>query len=264
MSRYSIHLDLLLPRREGSSSLHHNTKSHVYPTMLRHRTSHNPQSPHLFSTSSPPSILTSLAMTLRQELSSWVSPTALHTSDPPTINAPAPSVPNTLAFPRTDRRGTVITFLRHCGCPFAEKTFLSLRATAERHPKIVFIAISHSDQTATDHWLEALSGPGSVQVIVDAKRDIYTKWGLGVSGWWHVLSPGSMWSVMKLGRGEGIWNRPTESGSRWQVAGSWAVDEEGVIRWGGPCGRADEVPDFGEVVRSMGDTVRIAKEVEKG
>ena len=186
-----------------------------------------------------------------QEISSWTSPIFIAISQPPSIPSPAPSIPEQLAFPRSDGRPTVVTFLRHCGCPFAEKTLLSLRSTAQQYPQISFIAISHSGRAATDHWLEALSGPGSVEVLVDEQREIYARWGLGVSDWWHVLSPSSMWSVWKLGRGEGIWNRPTESGSRWQRAGSWAVDGDGVVKWGGVFIRADEIPDFGQAVLAL-------------
>ena len=190
-------------------------------------------------------------MTFRQELSSWTSPTSVPTSSPPTISSPAPSAPELLSFPRSDHKATVVTFLRHCGCPFAEKTFLSLRTSAQQHPIISFVAISHSNRDATDHWLESLSGPGDIQVIVDEKREIYARWGLGVSGWWHVLNPGSLWNVYKIGRQEGIWNRPTESGSRWQRSGSWAVDEDGFVRWGWPSERADDIPDFGQAIAAL-------------
>lgn len=54
-----------------------------------------------------------------------------------------------------------------------------------------------------------------------------------------------------LGKGEGIWNRPTESGSRWQTAGSWAVDKGGVVRWGGMGGSSDDVMDLEEGVRAV-------------
>lgn len=62
---------------------------------------------------------------------------------------------------------------------------------------------------------------------------------------------GGLWSVWRLGRDEGIWNRPTESGSRWQRGGSWAVDGDGVVRWGGVSERADEVPSFLEAVEAL-------------
>ncbi|MCJ1450400.1 hypothetical protein MMC28_000731 [Mycoblastus sanguinarius] len=189
-------------------------------------------------------------MTLRQELSSWLSPSSLLLSPTPSIGSKAPPAPK-LQLPDTNGKPTILTFLRHCGCPFAEKTFLSLRAIASAHPSINYIAISHSSHASTKKWLEAIGGPGSVEVIVDEERIIFAHWGLGTSGWGHVLSPGGLWSVYKLGKEEGIWNRPTESGSRWQTAGSWAVDERGVVRWGAVAGRADEIPDFAEGMRAL-------------
>ena len=54
-----------------------------------------------------------------------------------------------------------------------------------------------------------------------------------------------------LGKGEGIWNRPTESGSRWQTSGSWGVDREGVVRWGGVAKAADDVPTFEGAVQVL-------------
>lgn len=149
----------------------------------------------------------------------------------------------------------MITFLRHCGCPFAEKAFLNLREIANKSHDIDFIAVSHSDESSTNTWLKSLpqsgSEPSNLRVIVDDKVEIYAAWGLGPSNYAHVLDPRSMYSVWKLGRNEGIWNRPTESGSRWQTAGSYAVDGDQIVRWGGPTQRADEIPDFARAVESL-------------
>ena len=57
-----------------------------------------------------------------------------------------------------------------------------------------------------------------------------------------------MWSVYRLGKEEGIWIRPTESGSRWQMSGAFGVDKKGVVRWGGRAQQADWIPDFREAV----------------
>lgn len=54
-----------------------------------------------------------------------------------------------------------------------------------------------------------------------------------------------------VGKEDKIWNRPTESGSRWQTAGSWAVDKEGVVRWGGVSKSSDDIPDFEEAVKAV-------------
>jgi hypothetical protein len=47
-------------------------------------------------------------------------------------------------------------------------------------------------------------------------------------------------------------NRNSESGSRWQIGGAFAVDADGVVRWSKPAASADEVPDFKEALRALG------------
>jgi hypothetical protein len=136
----------------------------------------------------------------------------------------------------------------------AEKTFLSLRALAPTHPDIRFIAISHSDQASTDRWLAALPEPSrntqvNLQIIVDAEREVYGAWGLGTSSFWHVL--GSLASASKLNREDGIKVRETESGSRWQTAGNFAVDGQGTVKWSRRDERADDMPDFKEGVDAV-------------
>ena len=146
-------------------------------------------------------------MTFQQEVASWAFPSRLPTSSIPSIGANAPST-STLQLLNPDQKSTILTFLRHCGCPFAEKTFLSFRATASAHPSIQFVAISHSNQAATNKWLEAIGGAKHVHIIVDSGRDIFAQWGLGVSSFWYVLSPANMWSLYKLGREQGIVSNP--------------------------------------------------------
>jgi hypothetical protein len=116
------------------------------------------------------------------------------------------------------------------------------------------VAISHSDESSTQKWLQEVGGPGApnpVEIIVDYEREIYAAWGLGTSGVLHVLSPGGLYAVYKLGKEKNIWNRPTESGSRWQTAGSWAVDAQGMVKWGGLSKSANEVPTFHEAVTAV-------------
>ncbi|KAJ9636754.1 hypothetical protein H2201_003006 [Coniosporium apollinis] len=190
-------------------------------------------------------------MTLQQEARSWFAPTyKTEVESVPQINDQAPSS-DALELPNADGRPTIVTFLRHCGCPFAEKTFIRMRESAAKHPNVRFIAVSHSDHASTEKWVEAIGGPGNVQVIVDPDRDLFARWGLGVSSFWHVLSPWALWSVYRLYRDEGIANRPTESGSRWQTAGSFGMDGSGKVKWGREALRADEIPDFEEAVRAV-------------
>ncbi|CEJ57745.1 hypothetical protein PMG11_06427 [Penicillium brasilianum] len=189
-------------------------------------------------------------MSISKEFASWFSPSYVKLATAPRVGDKAPSDPK-LVFPAKNAKPTVVAFLRHCGCPFAEATFLVMRTAATQHPDINFIAISHSDQRATEKWLNELDGPGSVTVVVDAEREIYAKWGLGVVSLSHVLSPASLVNAWKLGKEQGIWNRPTESGSRWQSSGYWAIDQEGHVRWGGPAARADDVLNVDEALKAL-------------
>lgn len=191
-------------------------------------------------------------MSFKQELSSWFAPRDEETvPEPPSIGAKAP----TTAKIQLSAAPLVVTFLRHCGCPWAEKSFLNLREVARAHREISFIAVSHSSSAATDTWLASLpqagSEPDNLQVVVDESREAYTAWGLGVASYGHVLSPSGLYKVWKLGREEGIWNRPTESGSRWQTSGSFGVDADGIVRWSKPAESADEIPDFVEAATAV-------------
>ncbi|OAL01474.1 hypothetical protein IQ06DRAFT_293558 [Phaeosphaeriaceae sp. SRC1lsM3a] len=192
-------------------------------------------------------------MTWQSEFWSWMSPSAVKVGTTPSIGEKAPST-GKLSVPMSDGKPVVVSFLRHCGCPFAEKTFLNLRDTAAANPQVHFVAVSHSDQASTDTWLAALPEPTknnqpNLQVIVDAERELYGMWGLGISSFWHVL--GSIPSVSKLDKEDGIKVRSTESGNRWQTAGNFAVDGQGVVKWSRVDQRADDMPDFKEGVGAL-------------
>lgn len=134
---------------------------------------------------------------------------------------------------------------------------MSLRKVAAANKDVHCVAVSHSDQDSTDRWVESVGGSGDVQVIVDPERNIYAAFGLGVSSWWHVLNPWSMTTVFKLGREENIWNRPTESGSRWQTAGEFAVDSSGVVRYSHLAQTTDDLADFQSAPRSVRSTPKL-------
>ncbi|CAO2654345.1 Nn.00g110780.m01.CDS01 [Neocucurbitaria sp. VM-36] len=131
-----------------------------------------------------------------------------------------------------------------------------MRAIAPSHPNVRFIAVSHSDRESTDRWLASLpepsiNEPANLQLVVDAEREAYAAWGLGTSSFGHVLC--SIPSVSKLGKEEGINVRPTESGNRWQTAGSFAVDGKGIVKWSKKAQRADDMPDFEEGISAVLD-----------
>lgn len=140
-----------------------------------------------------------------------------------------------------------------------EAAYLKMRTAAAKHPDINFITVSHSDQQSTEKWLKAVNGSdsgsgsdgSSVTMIVDADRQIYAKWGLGIVSWGHILNFAGLTSIWKLGIEEGIFKRPVESGNRWQSAGSWAVDAEGYVRWGRGAVRVDDMVDIEAAVGAL-------------
>lgn len=130
-----------------------------------------------------------------------------------------------------------------------------MRKLADKNKDVNFVAISHSDEQSTEKWVISVGGEWDVRVLVDAERELYALWGLGTSSSWHVLNPWSLYNTYKLGKYENIWNKPTESGSRWQTSGSFAVDKEGVIRWAKVASAASDIPDLDEALKSVGTTV---------
>ncbi|KAH6624761.1 hypothetical protein B0J18DRAFT_429201 [Chaetomium sp. MPI-SDFR-AT-0129] len=162
----------------------------------------------------------------------------------------APSLGDQVHFPSD--KPVLVVFLRHCGCPFAEKTFRTLSNLSNHHPEIQFIAISQSTQEDTDKWIVQVGGEWDVLVLADPDRTLFHAWGLGLSSTWYALNPVALWNTWKLGTDEGIWNRSSNSGSRWQIGGAFAVDRDGLVTWAKPAQSADEVPDFKEALRALG------------
>ncbi|KAI1200480.1 hypothetical protein F5X97DRAFT_321453 [Nemania serpens] len=188
-------------------------------------------------------------MSLAQEWESLKTPSKKEVKPPPEVGTKAPTHAN-LTLP-TDKP-TIIAFLRHCGCPFAEKTFKALTTLSTHYKDINFVAVSHSSSEATERWVVSVGGNWDVGVVIDEERDLYALFGLGVSTTWHVLSPLTLYSTLQLGKKENIWNRPTESGSRWQTAGAFAIDEGGLVRWRHIAARADDLADWDAAVQSVG------------
>ncbi|KAL9469275.1 hypothetical protein ACSS6W_010969 [Trichoderma asperelloides] len=137
--------------------------------------------------------------------SSWMTPKSLPLKvhpwfsppPPPVKVAPVPRIGDVAPQDRQRRlelgrrNKCLVVFLRCVGCAFAQKTFLTLRAIANRHAgSITCIAISHASARATSKWIDMLGGAWNVQIVIDQERAIYAAWGLGVaSSLWYVLGP---------------------------------------------------------------------------
>ncbi|KAK6495282.1 hypothetical protein TWF481_003309 [Arthrobotrys musiformis] len=193
------------------------------------------------------------ATTLKSEIASFSSPAENpELSAVPKVGDHFPESEQLAVLNNTNGKPAVVAFLRHCGCPFAEKTFRTFRDLSDTHPDTLFIAISHSSPEDTEEWIISIGGTGDVVIITDPSRTLYAKWGLGFSSYWANVGPMTMWKALKLGSEEMIYNRPTKSGYRWQTAGAFAVDEVGVVRWGYVSRNAPDIPDFGDGLRAIG------------
>jgi hypothetical protein len=174
-------------------------------------------------------------------LRTFVPPRAIPTATPLSPGDAAPGLP---APGLTPGRPAVVAFLRHTGCPFAEATAVALRDAAARHGGVDWIAVSHAPATATERWCDAIGGSGDVRLLIDPDRKSYAAWGLGRSSLAHFMGRRSLSEVGRLAK-RGIRNRHPH-GTRWQQAGTFAVDGTGTVRWVHLPEHAGELPDLEE------------------
>ena len=180
-------------------------------------------------------------------LRTFLPPLPLPTSAPPQAGEPARELPDP-GLP--EGRPAVVAFLRHTGCPFAEATARTLREAAAANPDVEWVVVSHARAESTARWRDAIGGLPGIRVLVDAERVHYATWGLGRTSLAHFMGRRSLGDVARLAR-EGIRNRHPD-GTRWQTAGTFAVDEDGVVRWRHLPAYAGDLPDPAEALSALG------------
>ncbi|KAF4555224.1 Hypothetical protein D9617_3g022960 [Elsinoe fawcettii] len=133
---------------------------------------------------------------------------------------------------------TLVAFVRHCGCPFAEKEVRLLGEESERNAALRVVIVQHSSEADTKDWFERMGGhelfPDQSRVVLvsDVNRELYAKWGIGVLGWTELVNADIMRTLHdgKIKEGLDI-TKGDWTGWRWQNSGGFAVDGEGRIRW---------------------------------
>ena len=179
-------------------------------------------------------------------LRTFLPPLPLPTAAPPEPGEPARELPDP-GLP--EGRPAVVAFLRHTGCPFAEVTARALRDAAAADPEIEWVAVSHARAESTARWRDAIGGLPGVRVLIDTDRVHYATWGLGRTSLSHFAGRRSLGDVARLAR-QGIRNRHPD-GTRWQGAGTFAVDEDGVVRWRHVPTYAGDLPSLDEAVAAL-------------
>jgi hypothetical protein len=168
-------------------------------------------------------------------LRTFLPPPAVPTATTPAVGDPAPAREEL----GVEGRAALICFLRHTGCPFAEETLRRLR---ELDTDVARVAVTHSTEPQSAAWLEQVGGADGVELRCDPQRALYAAWGLGRTSMSHFLGRDSLRGVTRLAR-QGVRNRHPE-GSRWQSAGTFAVDAAGVVRYVHVPAHAGDLPDL--------------------
>ena len=179
-------------------------------------------------------------------LRTFLPPLPLPTAAPPGPGEPARELPEPGLEPD---RPAVVAFLRHTGCPFAEATARALREAAASEPGVDWVAVSHAPAQATARWRDAIGGLEDVRVLIDDGRLHYATWGLGRTSLRHFAGRRSLAEVGRLARA-GIRNRHPD-GTRWQTAGTFAIDADGVVRWRHLPAHAGELPDLSAAIAAL-------------
>jgi len=151
-----------------------------------------------------------------------------------------------------DKAQYLVAFIRHVGCPFAEKTVRELRHLADDFPELQCIVVSHGDPQTTRRWLQAIGGAEGLTLVIDESRTHYGAFGVGYSGAAHFLGPGTLIGVLGL-LGKGIRNR-IASGTRWQKSATFLLDASRTVLWCHNPSNAADVPSLRPVLeRHAGD-----------
>jgi hypothetical protein len=178
----------------------------------------------------------------------FLPPRKVPLSGSPTIGRPAPPLPVA-----PDGRPSIVAFQRHVGCPIAEATQLRLAELGRSLHGVRLVAVSHADEGATRDWCRAIgTQDAGIEIVADPTRQLYAHWGLGRTTLSHFMGRESFRAVQSLA-GEGIRNRHPV-GTRWQSAGTFALDAQGCVRWMHVPAYAGDMPDLDAAVAAITGT----------
>lgn len=153
----------------------------------------------------------------------------------------------------------IVAFVRHCGCPFAEKEARQLGEISKKHQNVKIIIVAHSDETVVQDWFKRIGEPhfdkgalGSrVIVKADPNYTLFNAFGIGQLGWTQLFTK-QTFGLLKSLASEGIKNTQTGHGSnRWLNSGGFAIDHGGNVRWAKVAQEAADICDYEEAVKTI-------------
>ncbi|KAL1297360.1 hypothetical protein AAFC00_004901 [Neodothiora populina] len=181
----------------------------------------------------------------------------------PEIGAQAPALPGTdggdlITRGKSQGTPTLVAFVRHCGCPFAEKEAKLLAEETKKHKNLHVIIVQHSEEKETEEWFErigakaAFTDSSRYTLIADPSRELYAAWGIGVLPWTGMVNGNVMGALKSLKESDGIDLTPTGKGSwRWQNSGGFAVDSQGVVKWRKVAVDSSDMCDYSEAAGTV-------------
>lgn len=161
-------------------------------------------------------------------------PTPQPLDELPAVGSAAPSGP---ALDALEGRPGVVAFIRHPGCPCAERTVRALGRLSSQT-----VVVVHGDPEHADSWLASIQAAGALRIVHDPDRVQFARWGLGLTSTRHFLAAAPLLSVIQ-GWTEGARNR-SATGTRYQRAGTFAVDSRRIVRWRQVAAHGGELPDL--------------------
>ncbi|OCF31183.1 hypothetical protein I317_04545 [Kwoniella heveanensis CBS 569] len=175
----------------------------------------------------------------------------------PELDSTRPSLP-----PRAEQaikgKPALIAFVRHCGCPFAEKEVNLLSEQLNQSEGLQVVIVQHSPEAQTKKWFEEIGGarlfPDSSRytLLSNPSRELYASWGIGSLGWTGMISPSIMNNLKALKAADGIDLRSTGEGSyRWGNSGGFAVDKEGKVKWRDVAEDSSDICDYAQAAKTV-------------
>lgn len=97
--------------------------------------------------------MTSYLPAIQSIIPKWSSPT---TATLPEIGSQAPAPIENLDLTHGTGKPTLVAFVRHCGCPFAEKEVKVLGQAVKENEGLHVVIVQHSEEKETREWFERI------------------------------------------------------------------------------------------------------------
>lgn len=89
-------------------------------------------------------------------LQSVLPRTSPETAPFPALDSPAPAPLGPIDLAKGTGKPTLVAFVRHCGCPFADKETKLLAEQSKKYKDLHVVIVQHSEQRESEEWFEKI------------------------------------------------------------------------------------------------------------